>query len=95
MDEAIPQKAEIDELTRTAVFALKFQGKEVKDDQIFKSIPAFSPIGRPKTLACTEFNIARQKKYLDSINAELAPSETDSFCTDATSEISAIGAPSI
>ena len=57
-------KEEIDHLTRDAVFALKFQGKIVKDEQIFRTIEAFDPVGRPKKLPYTQYNLMRHKKYL-------------------------------
>ena len=52
------------DLTRDAIFALKFQGKTVRDDQIFKTIDAFDPVGRPKKLPVNQYNLMRHKKYL-------------------------------
>ena len=61
------RKDEEDEnhLTRNTIFALKFLGKKVPDDQVFRNIKAYSPCGFPKTLPYTNYNKMRYQKYLE------------------------------
>lgn len=44
-------------MDREEVFALKFQGIDISEDQMFKSLPAYSPTGMPKRLPATPANL--------------------------------------
>lgn len=54
------------ENSREQIFALKFKGKAVPDNEIFKTIQAFSPTGAPKQLPATPENLERYRKFLES-----------------------------
>lgn len=51
-------------MTREEIFALKFRGVPVEGNEIFKSLKAFSPTGRAKTLPITPLNMIKFKKFL-------------------------------
>jgi hypothetical protein len=53
-------------IKRDEVFALKFQGVPIEQDEIFKSITAFSPTGNPKSLPATQTNLLKYEQHLRS-----------------------------
>jgi len=54
-------------MTREQIFALKFKGVTLPDEEIFKSLQAYSPTGRPKRIPATAVNLFKYEKFLKSM----------------------------
>ena len=53
-------------MTPEQIFALKFMGRPVNKNQIFKSLDGFSPTAKPKTIPITPLNLIKFEKFLTS-----------------------------
>ena len=59
-------------LTRDQIFALKFAGEIVYDNDIFKTLKAYTPTGMEKRLASTKFNMMRYERFLKSMKTYMS-----------------------
>ena len=51
-------------MNRDQIFALKFKGVQLQDNEIFKVLQGFTPTGRAKTLPITPVNLHKFKTFL-------------------------------
>ena len=69
-------------MDREKVFALKFQGLPVAEDDMFISLTAYSPTGMPKRLPATRENLQKYEKYLHSLRKYLQEGEERGYVLD-------------
>ena len=71
-------------MDREEVFALKFQGIDISEEQMFKTLPAFSPTGMPKRLPATPVNLYKYQKYLNSLKKYIEEGEELGYVLDSS-----------